>query len=111
MLAAMATRRARTQRRAHDRAARPLTNLGPDRAVFVGRAADLAHLEALAAERAALVTIIGPGGAGKTRLARQHVGALRGLKGGVWFCDLSNARSDADIAFAVAGALELPLTG
>jgi predicted ATPase len=111
MLLAMATGRARNERRTQrTRAKKPLTNLGPDRAVFLGRSGDLARLGALATENAPLVTITGPGGAGKTRLARHHAGAARPRRGGVWFCDLSNARTGDDIAFAVARALDLELT-
>ena len=65
---------------------------------FVGRAAELAALAALMA-RARLVTLLGPGGAGKTRLA------LRWAEGrGAVFCDLSAARSTGDVRRALASA-------
>jgi len=65
---------------------------------FVGRADELAALAALMA-RARLVTLLGPGGAGKTRLA------LRWAEGrGAVFCDLSAARSTADVRRAIASA-------
>ena len=87
------------------------TNLGAEITSFVGRAAELAALrEALASGR--FVTLVGPPGAGKTRLARE-VGAsvLGDWPGGVWFCDLTPARDAAAVVDAVARALEVPLLG
>lgn len=76
---------------------------------FIGRAAELARLGArLRAAR--LVTLLGPGGIGKTRLAihfgRQSEDAW---PGGVWFCELTEARDRNGIVAAVAGALAVPL--
>ncbi len=76
---------------------------------FIGRAAELARLgERLAAAR--LVTLLGPGGIGKTRLA-VHFGrqSQDAWPGGVWFCDLTEARDRNGIVAAVAGALAVPL--
>src|SRR5262249_32690530 len=59
---------------------------------------------------AALVSLVGPGGVGKTRLAREFGrGDARphGSEGGVWFCDLTDARSAVDVAACVARALDL----
>ena len=52
---------------------------------------------------ARLVTVLGPGGTGKTRLVRRYGQAWLGdWPGGVYFCDLSEARSLDGIHFAVA---------
>ncbi|MFI6503850.1 BTAD domain-containing putative transcriptional regulator [Nonomuraea typhae] len=72
---------------------------------FVGREADLATLAELM-ERHRLVTIVGPGGAGKTRLA---VEAMSGRER-VWFASLAGvsvpAQADVGrVAEAVLGAL------
>jgi len=57
-----------------------------------------------------LVTLIGAGGMGKTRLAvRYGRQTLRDWPGGVWFCDLTEARTLQGIASAVAGSLEVQL--
>ena len=56
-----------------------------------------------------LITITGPGGTGKTRLSREVGRALLGsLKGGVWFADLTEARTMQDAAYAVAQSLGVP---
>ncbi len=57
-----------------------------------------------------VLTVVGPGGTGKTRLATSYGWAsLSRWPGGVWFCDLSEARSREGIVSAVATALEVPL--
>ncbi|MEO0600650.1 MAG: winged helix-turn-helix domain-containing protein, partial [Myxococcota bacterium] len=68
----------------------------PDR--FVGREASLAELhDALDASN--LVTLVGPGGVGKTRLASEVLDA--GSRSGVWI-DLATARDARDLQVAVA---------
>ena len=71
------------------------------------RAREIASLgEALAEGR--LATIIGPGGMGKTRLARRFCEArAHAYPGGVWFCELSHGRTAEDICVALARALDL----
>ena len=68
-------------------------HLPAERDAFVGREEDLEALgRAVAGGR--LVSVLGSGGIGKTRLVlqlgRRH---LADWPGGVWFCDLSEARS------------------
>ena len=86
------------------------TNLVPPQGPFVGRAADLAALEGFFAQGARLVTVVGFGGMGKTRLSQEYaLGALPQYKerGGAWFCDLADCRSADDVVKAVARALEV----
>lgn len=80
---------------------------------FFGREAEIAAVvELVQARRARLVTITGPGGTGKTRLALQVAAELvDAFRDGVFFVDLSNYRT-ADAAFeAVVRALDLPVSG
>jgi len=85
-------------------------NLVPERDAFVGRQTDLRHLAEQLERGTRLLTVLGPGGTGKTRLVRQYAMAWLGeWPGGVYFCDLSEARSLESIHFAVALALGVPL--
>jgi predicted ATPase len=85
-------------------------NLPPERDVFVGRSTELAALAARFDNGSRLVTLLGSGGTGKTRLVRRYGWIhLGNWPGGVYFCDLSDARSREGIFFAVAAALEVPL--
>lgn len=94
---------------------RARTNLAPPTSPFVGRATELAQLAELF-ETARLVTVLGPGGMGKTRLAMHHAEAHlasytgRGA-GGVWFVDLSDARDASGALAAAAGVLGVELMG
>ncbi len=73
---------------------------------LVGREPELATLRrALTAAR--LVTLAGPGGVGKTRLAVELVTAPSSDAGAVWFVELANVSADADVATTVARALQL----
>ncbi|WP_157250135.1 BTAD domain-containing putative transcriptional regulator [Nonomuraea typhae] len=77
---------------------------------FVGRAGDLSRLGELL-ESARLVTLIGPGGAGKTRLA---IEAVERTPGDVCFVELAPVTGGADLPGAVLAALgirDAPLTG
>ena len=75
---------------------------------FVGRHAELGRLRTLlATER--LVTLTGPGGTGKTRLALQAAAEdLDGSADGVWFCDLSPRSHPDAVAREVAAVLGVP---
>ncbi len=89
-----------------------LTNLPAPVGDFVGRTDDLADLDEDLASGARVITIVGPGGVGKTRLAlhqAHRVLTSEPPSGGVWFCELTEARSMDDVVGAVAGALELDL--
>jgi predicted ATPase/DNA-binding winged helix-turn-helix (wHTH) protein len=87
-------------------------NAPAERDSFVGRDAELHSLAQQWVGGARLVTLTGAGGSGKTRLARRY--ALKSFEvwpGGVYFCDLSEARSQDGICFAMASALGVQLTG
>jgi serine/threonine protein kinase/predicted ATPase len=92
----------------------PKTNVVPATTSFVGRDGDLSVLREHL-RRGRLVTVLGPPGSGKTRLAREYAlrygGAYLGAgAGGVWFADLSHARSHDDFLRVVAQALDVSLT-
>jgi predicted ATPase/DNA-binding winged helix-turn-helix (wHTH) protein/Tfp pilus assembly protein PilF len=87
-------------------------NVPAERDSFVGREVELHSLAQQWAGGARLITLTGTGGSGKTRLARRYgLKSLEDWPGGVYFCDLSEARSQDGICFAVASALGLQLAG
>ncbi|NYI89043.1 putative ATPase [Amycolatopsis endophytica] len=68
---------------------------------FVGRDRELERVaQALSSSR--LVTLVGPGGAGKTRLATE---AAERHPGRAWFVALAGVRDAGDVAGAILGAL------
>jgi predicted ATPase/DNA-binding SARP family transcriptional activator len=73
---------------------------------LVGRERDLANVRrSLLAAR--LVTLAGPGGVGKTRLAVELVTAPSSLAEAVWFVELASVSGVAEVVAAVARALQL----
>jgi len=75
----------------------------------VGRSLQLEQLLELLERRIPLLTLLGAPGIGKTRLALRVAERLVDqLPGGVWFVDLSEARTTGDLTAAVARALEIP---
>lgn len=77
---------------------------------FVGRHDALVELARRFDEGARLVSVVGIGGCGKTRLATRFASSWLGdFPGGAWFCDLAAARSADGIVHAVALALDVPL--
>ena len=81
------------------------------RGAFVGRERELETLASLLREGdGPVVTLLGPGGIGKTRLAMEAVAALRGsFPDGVVVALLSDATALDQVAPALATALELEL--
>ncbi len=79
---------------------------------LIGREREVAHVMALLAEpNTRLLTLLGPGGMGKSRLALQVAHQLSGERpGGCWFAELSECRTATDVAYAVARALQAPLS-
>jgi predicted ATPase len=72
---------------------------------IIGRGDELSSLADDIAQHP-LVTIVGTGGLGKTRLAAGAAHAAAPLhSGGVWWCDLSSVTSDAAIASVVSDSL------
>ena len=77
---------------------------------FVGRVDALAELSRQIQSGARLVSVLGIGGTGKTRMVVRYGRSWLGeFPGGVWFCDLAPARGVDGIASAVAQALGVPL--
>jgi predicted ATPase/class 3 adenylate cyclase len=80
-------------------------NLPVQLSSFVGRAGELAGLAA-AMGRSPLVTVTGPGGVGKTRLALQAAAdQLPSFSDGAWLCELAAAGDGEMMAQAVLAAL------
>src|SRR5205823_8564411 len=76
---------------------------------FVGRERELTEVWRLL-DRSRLVTLTGPGGCGKTRLAIEDAsGRLRGFPDGVWLVDLAPLADQSLVPDAVAEALGLQL--
>src|SRR3954452_13978042 len=88
------------------------TNLVPPLGRFVGRAAAIDAIDQHFANQVRLLTLVGPPGMGKTRLAMRYAD-VRGAPflpaGGVWFCDLTEARDVADVCAVVARAIGIRL--
>jgi predicted ATPase len=84
---------------------RPLGNLPLELTSFIGREREVAEVERLLGDRR-LVTLYGPGGAGKTRLTlavAQEV--VEDFEDGVWWVDLAPISDAKLVPLAVATAL------
>ena len=80
-------------------------NLRESLTTFVGRDDDLARLVDVTRTRR-LVTLIGPGGAGKTRLAVETAATLQPeYRDGAWLVELAAVRDPEAVAGAIAAAL------
>jgi predicted ATPase len=74
---------------------------------FIGRARELERTAA-ALGQARVVTLTGPGGVGKTRLALQAAGQVAGRFGdGAWLCELAPVRDVAGVDDAVAAVFSV----
>jgi predicted ATPase/serine/threonine protein kinase len=77
---------------------------------FVGRDAEAASLREIVLGSDRLITILGPGGVGKTRLAVEVAqGLAASFPGGVRFADLTEARTIDGICQELGRALGIPL--
>ncbi|MEL6344280.1 MAG: protein kinase, partial [Myxococcota bacterium] len=84
-------------------------NLPAELDVFIGRSAALQALQENL-EESRLVSILGAGGIGKTRLALQYARVhWSAYPGGVFFCDLSDARTLEGLLFVVSQAMDVHL--
>ncbi len=87
------------------------TNLPTQVTEFVGREAEMRDLRE-AIERSRLVTILAPGGTGKTRLAIQAGAEIASeFPGGVFFADLAPLDDARDAPQALADSMGLTLGG
>jgi predicted ATPase/DNA-binding SARP family transcriptional activator len=88
-------------------AATPRTNLRAQLTSFVGRDEEVARITKLLDE-SRLVTLVGPGGAGKTRLAIEAGSTLvDDVPDGIWFVELASVTDAADVPQTVLGSLGL----
>ena len=89
------------------RPSRRLGNLPAESTSFIGRRRELAELrKQLTVAR--LVSLVGPGGVGKTRLAiRAATDLARGFPGGAWLVELADIRDPDLVANALIAALDL----
>jgi predicted ATPase/DNA-binding CsgD family transcriptional regulator len=86
-----------------------MSNLPAQLSRFIGREAELAAVRALMTE-SRLVTLIGAGGAGKTRLGlRVAAGQADDVRDGVWFVDLAPVSNPDLVAVTVADVLGVHL--
>ena len=89
------------------RPARRSGNLPADATSFVGRRRELAEVRAKLSE-ARLVSLVGPGGVGKTRLAIRAATDLgRGFGGGAWLAELAEITDPDLVNGTVLAALDL----
>jgi predicted ATPase len=88
-------------------------NLPGDEGELIGRGDELEALRRWFEAKSRLVTILGPGGIGKTRLAT-HFGwqqmEARAWEGGVWLCNLTEASTVEDICHTLGEALGVSLS-
>ncbi|MER5643126.1 BTAD domain-containing putative transcriptional regulator [Streptosporangium sp. NPDC002524] len=83
-------------------------NLRAALTTFVGRTAEIGMIGARLGE-GRLVTLVGPGGVGKTRIATTVAAEVSGrMPGGAWLVELAPVTDPADVAQAVLGALGFP---
>ncbi|HVC05232.1 MAG TPA: LuxR C-terminal-related transcriptional regulator [Candidatus Acidoferrales bacterium] len=82
-------------------------NLPAESTTFVGRRGELGEIRKKLAT-ARLVSLVGPGGVGKTRLAvRAGTDLARGFTDGAWLVELGEVSDTALVAHAVLAALDL----
>lgn len=87
---------------------RPSGNLPTELSSFVGRRLEVVEGRQLLT-RSRLVTLTGPGGVGKTRLAlRVAETASRALDGGVWLVELASVSEPGNVAETIASSLRVP---
>jgi predicted ATPase/DNA-binding SARP family transcriptional activator len=86
---------------------RPSATIPVPVTLMVGREIELSRIDQLLG-RSRIVTLTGPAGAGKSRLALE-VAAVRSNGGDVWFVDLASVDDKDLVAATVASALAIPV--
>ena len=92
-------------------AGRARTNLRAQLTSFVGRTDEVTRV-GKALQTCRLITLVGPGGAGKTRLAVEVAAVMRDnaldeVADGIWLAELASVTDAADVPQAVLGAIGL----
>src|SRR5262249_28289621 len=87
--------------------------LSPPADAFIGRGPELATVEGVFQSRSRLVSIVGPSGIGKTRLALEYAAGqqLKGEFRAICAVPLDGARDLDEVMLAIARELALPLAG
>jgi predicted ATPase len=79
---------------------------------FLGRTHELQRLDAFFASGDRLVTLLGPAGCGKTRLAARYAALRSELpSGGAWLCDLTERQDTLGVVASVAHAFGISIAG
>ncbi len=90
-------------------ATKPQTNLPAESTPFIGRREELAEIKSQF-EGTRLLTLVGPGGIGKTRLALKYAeGATKDFRDGTFFVSLAPISSVDQLNQTIAEALKVPL--
>lgn len=101
--------------RREESAAAPAQNLPASVTPFIGRTQELQEIESfLLSAGSRLLTLLGPGGIGKSRLALEVAHRLsdsRHFEDGIWFVPLAAVEAGEEIAPAIAAALPLDFRG
>jgi len=93
-----------------ENAVAPKTNLRSSISSFVGRDTELERVDDLIA-KGRLTTLVGPGGAGKTRLANEVAARWVGrVESGVWFVELAPVTDPDGVAQAVLDSMGVRTT-
>src|SRR5690554_5061398 len=87
----------------------PVINVPVQSTPFIGRTDELAHIAALlGGDACRLLTLVGPGGIGKTRLAIEAGNVLADrFADGVYFVGLQPLNSSEDMLSTIAQALDI----
>lgn len=85
------------------------TNLTAPGDRLIGRETEFAAVEALFAEGSPAVTLVGPPGVGKTRLALELALRRRAAREAAFFVSLADAVTPTDLARELSAALQVPL--
>jgi predicted ATPase len=103
-------RRWKSEPNAEGGEAAPAQIISPEATKFIGRKAALLALRKMLTEGARLVTVLGPAGIGKTRLSMRYADLhASAYTGGVFFCDVSAAKTAEAVCAVVASTLRVTL--